>query len=48
MDNFDNNKRSKKSDKMKKTRDKYGNNTTKGGRIKQASIESKNLVIFSK
>ena len=33
--NIDNTKRMKKSDKSKKTWEKYGTNTTKGSRIKQ-------------
>ena len=44
MDNFDNNKRMKKSDKSKKTLDKYGINTTKGCRIKQQLIEAKKII----
>ena len=40
IDNIDNTKRMKKSDKSKKTWEKYGTNTTKGSRIKQDNKKS--------
>ena len=45
---YNDNKRSKKSNKLKKTKEIYDNYTHKGARIKQNSIESKNLIIFYK